>query len=657
MLLMLAVLGLATYGYGGLLAALCRLRYFNLIERIGIWCGLGAIVLGWTGYLGAVWHAPWLAAGAVWLGVAAGVGCIAWAALRRPPTTRLERTEQWLLWGALAIGLLLTAVTSYGQLQYGADGSIACRFLWPDLLYRNAIISAYLNCDGNPDWPWLADVPMSGMSVFRFTVITGVMKAIGLSSEYYHVAALWLGLFGVPVTVCAAFALFRAMGADTKASALAVLLTSFVGNPRWLLNERFAHSPALHWSGTDVFAVSIPVFFVLMALIFMAARERHIGLWIAAGFILASATGHAPWMALPVYTGVLLWAGAAIVTRRATGAAWLCALGALLGIAVLRYVCGTGTTEGGGLTEIFGPTRVIRNLQWAIPFLGEPLRPLLEQLSPVNLLKLFKFIAVYPVAAALYVLGSLWVRAVIICSIGEVNRERLREPHYCLVACISVTAILLSTVVDFDKAAFQGAWYDTLRFMWAPLLFANLGVALLALRNREYLRRGWRLVGVLLFLFYGSWETVQIAQWSRIGLTRDVIPAAQVQALHYLSEHAQPRDIVLINPMSRTEIPGASVVGHNWGYASGLLNARFWLDNQDMAFKFGQEEIWMGRLQQLKAVLHDADGAALQRFLQDNDIHWVILEGADEFGADPSEAGLQQVFAAGDVRVYENRAP
>ena len=39
-------------------------------------------------------------------------------------------------------------------------------------LYRNAVMARLWDCAGRPDWPWLAGVPMKGMSLLRFTALS-----------------------------------------------------------------------------------------------------------------------------------------------------------------------------------------------------------------------------------------------------------------------------------------------------------------------------------------------------------------------------------------------------------------------------------------------------------------------------------------------------
>ena len=55
---------------------------------------------------------------------------------------------------------------------------------------------------------------MKGVSLLRFAALVPVMKALGISEDVYQIAALWVGLFGVPLAACTVFAFFRSFGAD-----------------------------------------------------------------------------------------------------------------------------------------------------------------------------------------------------------------------------------------------------------------------------------------------------------------------------------------------------------------------------------------------------------------------------------------------------------
>lgn len=660
MLACVAVLYLSTYGAGSVLSAVARLRLGSGPERFGVSCAVGVAVLGWVGYVAAMMRLPQQAAvGATWLFTALGVGAVVWGWTHRQRATDPPLTAaQWaLLIGAATVGLGFALGMQYGQVRYGADGSLAARFVWPDLLYRNAIVARYLNFDGPPDWPWLAGEPLKGMSILRFTALTPVLKALGISADRYQTAALWMGLYGVPVAACTCFAFFRALGAGATAAALATLLTSFLGNPRWLFSDRFAHSPALHWAGSDVFAVAVPVLFALLTLALLAVQEKRAGTSCLAVFLLVTGPGFVPWMGLSLYAGLPLALLAAVVRRRDVGIVAVLTAGALAGLVVLRVVMGTGASGGGPVWAALAPSEALRNLSWAIPFLSEPLRPLLAEPSPINLLKLLKFAAVFPWAVLIFILGSLWLRGVFLLDARNWRWNQLQQTEYVLVASWVLAGILLSTVVDFRRLAYDFAGYDALRLLWPALLVANLGVAVLALRHRSWLRTRGGMVVVALFVFYGAWENTQLVLWSRTGLEWSVVPAPQMACLRYLRDHVGPQDVVLIMPSPpavRIELrPGETLTSHAWGYVSGLLNARVYLDNHDMAAKFGQGPMWQQRAQALRAAQSSGDPAVVRALLRAHRVRWVLVEAQPSWARLLAAAGCTRVFGAGPCEVYQ----
>jgi hypothetical protein len=575
---------------------------------------------------------------------------------RQWPGGELGRAEGWLLALAVVAGLAFAAGMNYWQLGERPDGSLAGRFLWPDLLYRNAVMSGLLAFNGLPDWPWLAGVPMKGMSLLRFTAIVPSLTAAGLGAVHYHAAAVWLGLFGVPVAAGACLAFYRALGAGGGAAALAVLFTALLGNPRWLLNDRFAHSPALHWAGTDVFAIAVPVLLGLLALVALAVRETRPGTLTLALLMLLSGPGHAPWMSLSLYAGLILWLGICLLRRQSRGLALTLALGALGGVAVLKLLMGTGSGGGSPLSAL-GPSGLIRNLSWACPFLSEPLQPLLAARDPVSLMKLAKFTSVYAFGVLFYLWGSLWVRNLMWLDAHRWRPERLREPLPCLLACVVVAGIALSSLVDFNRLAFQGAQYDALRLLWPALLLANLALAGAALARRQWLRSAGGIVVLLVILFYGTWENSQVALWSRTGLAWSTLPAAETAALRTLQAQARPTDIVLLNPhtipfaisLTPPAGPGEEPLSHRWGYVSGLLPCRVYLDNEDMARKFGQGPLWDNRRREVQDLLAEPRAEVVRQRLRQWGINWLLLQNDDRLAA-PLE--LPEVFRQGSVRVY-----
>ena len=658
MLLLVLGMYLATYGPGRLLVHLLGVKVGSFQERLGLSCAVGAVVISWLGYLAAVAGVPSLAVATGWVAMALGLLMVIRGFTWAKEACDLGNRSRAVLALAILIGLAFAAGMNYWQIAYHADGSMSGRFVWPDLLYRNAVMSRLLACDGPPDWPWLAGIPMKGMSLLRFTAILPVMKALGLPATSYQIGALWLGLFGVPVAACAAFALFRALGASQTVGAWAVVLTGFLGNPRWLLNDRFAHSPALHWAGTDVFAVSVPVLFALLALIALAIRERQVGaLWLAA-FVLASGMGHTPWAGLSIYAATPLYLVICLLRRQNRRDAVVLTLGALVGLVVLKTLMGSGTAGGSPLQAI-GPSPTIRNLSWAFPFLSEPLRPLLADLGPNALLKLLKFVCVYAVAVGFYLWGSMWVRMVIAPNAYRFPWARLKEPVWSFGLCLVISGVLLSTVVNFNKLAYEGAQYDVFRLLWPALLLANLAVALLLVEKWPLLRRGWGLLLLLVLISYGSWENSQLVLWSRTSLPVTVIGADAMAALRHVNEILAQRPFgmsrefpqgwsptVLIDP--HVPVSGATM-GHNWGYVSGLLPVRVWLDNEDMARKFGQGPMWDRRWHDTQQAM--ASPEAFRRFLGENRIDWVIAQ-TPTTDALARAAGMTEDFHSGAVTVF-----
>lgn len=657
MLLLVAGTYLATYGPGRLLVHVLGLKVASFQERLGISCAVGAVVLGWVGYVAAMAGAPGLAIAGGWVAIALGIIMIVRGLTWAKETCDLTNTNRAILALAVLIGLGFAAGMNYWQIAYHADGSMSGRFVWPDQLYRNAVLARLLACDGILDWPWLAGTPLQGMSLLRFATFVPIFKALAVPATHYQVAALWLGLFGVPVAACAAFAFFRAFGTHQRVAALAVLLTSFLGNPRWLLNDLFAHSPALHWAGTDVFAIAVPVLLAMLALMVLAIRERQSGaLWLSV-LMLVSGLGHAPWLGLAVYVAAPLWlvyvaVGDRSYRRRMMGTAAALTVAAGLGAVALKVLMGSATAEGSALAGL-GPSPTIRDLSWAFPFLAEPLTPLLADLGPTAALKLLKFCAIYPVALGFYLWGSMWTRNVLLPHGHRFPWRRLREPDWAFGLCLVLGGVLLSGFVNFDKLQYVGAQYNALRVLWPALLLANLGCALLLVDYGPKLRRGLPLAILLVLIFYGAWENVQLVLWSRTGLPPVTVAADDMAALRYLAVQARPDEVLFIMP--RTLPPMCLTpplnIGHNWGYVSGLLPVRVWLDNEDMARKFGQGELWDGRWGEAQqAVRGGPEGFA--RFLERHGITWVLAQD-ESLARECASAGLSEAFRSGGVAVFE----
>jgi len=393
--------------------------------------------------------------------------------------------------------------------------------------------------------------------------------------------------------------------------------------------------------------------------------------------MLASALGHEPWIALPLYPALGLWALVALRRRQEVRTALVLAAGALCGLVVLRLLMGTGTSHNSPLAAL-GPSPTIRSLNWALPFLAERLQLLAASGSPVAILKMFKFASVFPIAVLFYLAGSLWLRNLIWLQACRCRREWWQSSLGALGGCLIISAVLVTSVIDFNKLAYQGAQYDVFRVLWFPLLLANLALAVLAVDYRGWLKTRWGVIFAILFVFYGSWENVQIVQWSRLSLPWTKIEAPQAAALRYMATQVQPNDVVLLNPRYDSRTPKTDTMlpaSHHWGYASGLLDARFYLDNEDMARKFGQGEMFdyvmrgrfdynTGRLNPTENPTLDARLASLlwvrqqrdpriwSRFLTVNKIRWIILEPGDELLINPAQIGLTQGFERDGVRVY-----
>lgn len=646
MLFLVLGLYLAAYGPGSLLLRLLKLPLPSFPERLGVSCALGAVLLGWLGYFAVRLGTPALAWGSGWAAIGLGIIMAALEWRQGRESCDMAPRERALLLLGVFVGLGFAAGMNYWQLSYNADGSLSGRFIWPDALYRNAVFSRLMAMDKHLEWPWLAGEPLQGMSLFRFTALVPIFKALGLTGAAYQIASLWLGLFGVPVAACAAYALFRAFGANQLISAVAVLLTGILGNPRWLFNERFAHSPALHWAGQDVFALSVPIFFATLALIVWTLRAGNKAALPLAMLLLISGMGHIPWLGLALYAALplyCLWA----LARRENGLIALALTGAALaGLAVLKLLMGSGTAQS-PFWAALGLSPTIRQLSWAFPFLQEPLWPLLAEMSPTALLKLMKFIAVYAVAVGFYLAGSMWIRLLIVPYAYRFPWRRLAEPEYAFGLCLIIAGTLLSSLVNFNRLAYEGAQYDVYRVLWPALSLANLAMAWLLVEKWAYLRRGWGLLVLLVVLFYGSWENTQLVYWARVSLPVATISAEDMSALRYIAAHAPAKDIVFINPRTQIKI---GFVGHNWGYVSGLLPVRVWLDNEDMARKFGQRKLWEQRWAEAEKAM-SGSAEELARFLQRHGISWLMAQ-EEHLAKQAQAAGLYEAFRSGHVAVF-----
>jgi len=137
--------------------------------------------------------------------------------------------------------------------------------------------------------------------------------------------------------------------------------------------------------------------------------------------------------------------------------------------------------------------------------------------------------------------------------------------------------------------------------------------------------------------------------WSRTALPSSVIQADDMGAMRYLSGHAAAAETVFINP--RAPVCGA-VMGHNWGHVSGLLPQRVWLDNEDMARKFGQGPMWDERWHEAQQAMAGSP-ADFATFLRQNDIRWVLAQ-EPRLAALAGSAGCQEVFRSGQTAVLHS---
>ncbi len=647
MLWTVALAYMATYGLGAAACALAKIRPNGGIARLGVFCGVGTVIVGWVGYLCAVnaWGLP--ARLVVWIAALGGAALIAWPRRQREADEPLAGRVLLVLMLALVIAIGYRAAISYGQVRLTEQG-LSARGLWPDLLYRNAIVKEFMTFDGPPEWPWLAGRVLKGTSLLRFSATATLLAAAGVGPEQYQHAASWLGLFGIPVAAGAVFALLRFAGAAPMVAALAVLVTAFFGNPRWLMEERFAHSPSLVWAGGDVFALAFPAFYSTVAVAFVVVRRFTWPAALLGVFMLGSVTAFAPWFALALIAGILLWLLYCMASRSTRRAALMLAVGALLGLMTLKTLCGTGA-GGGSFLAALGPSPVMRSLAWAFPFLDEPLGPLVADMSPLALAKLLKFAVAYGCAAAFFMLGSLWVRALFLADWYRWEWAKLRTPTYALGTGIVIAGLLLTTCCDFSKVAYDYADYDMLRLLWLPLLFANLALAHFAYQHRASLRCWWGVVVAVIVVGLGAWEYSYYVLEKRTIEPAYRIDAAQLEVISYLNQHAAADDIVLINPFVEADSKPERV-GHNWGYFSGLCLPAVWLDNHDMAYKFAQRREWDRRALRLRTVMGHSDPRSVLWFLTRERIGWIYLQGEDDFAVGLGDSGLKLPVA------FSNRA-
>jgi hypothetical protein len=438
-------------------------------------------------------------------------------------------------------------------------------------------------------------------------------------------------------------------------AALTLVITAFFGNPRWLMEERFAHSPSLIWAGGDVFSVVFPVVYAAVALAFATIRRFGWPVAAIAIFMLGSMTGFGPWFTMAVVGGALLWFIYALVRRQGRKAAAAIALGALLGVVTLRVVCGTGAGGGDGSPlDILAPSPVIRSMVWAFPFLDESVSQMVSEMSAASAAKLVKFGITYCCAIVFFVLGSLWVRGVVLADWRIWDWSKLRTPAYSFAAAMAIAGLGATIFTDFSKVAYAYAGYDMLRLLWVPLLFANVALADFAVRHRSAVNRWWGIVIAVIILGLGSWEYSYYVLLRRALLPADVVAAGDLQAIAYINEHGTAEDTVLIDPLTDAERP-EGVVDHKWGYFSGLCVSRIWLDNRDMAYKFAQNDEWDCRADALQSL--DADD--IPAFMAAESIDWIFLSTGSDLSPALIPAGAQPVLetATGSLYRFSSSAP
>jgi hypothetical protein len=639
----------ATYGFGALVCLPARLRPTSGLSRLGVYCGVGAVVIGWVGYICALNGWGLAARVLVWLGAVAGAVLMAWGQRKADDTPTIPGRAVRLVLLAIVVAFIYRGAISYGQIGLSEHG-LSARGLWPDLLYRQAIVKEFMTFDGFPEWPWLAGEPLKGTGPLRLSSTATILAAAGVEYDQYQLVSLWLSLYGIPVAAGGLLALLQYAGATPAIAALAVLATAFFGSPRWLMEERFAHSPSLVWAGGDVFSFVFPALYATAAIVFALISRFTGGAVAVAVVMLGSVTAFAPWFSLPLLAGILMWMIWCLIRRHKRKTALALGLGALLGLVTLKTLCGTGAT-GGNPLAVIGPSPVIRSMAWAFPFLTEPLSPAIAELSPLSLAKLAKFGVAYLCATVFFLLGTLWTRAVFLADWHKWDWRRVASPANVLVACIVIAGILLTSALDFRRVSYNYADYDMLRLLWIPLIFANLALADFAWRRREALRRWYGVTIAIIVVGLGAWEYSYYVLEKRAIEPAYHITTERLEPIWYLNRHAAASDTVLINPLSSPETR-PEAVGHDWGYFSGLALPAVWLDNRDMAYKFAQNAEWDRRAGLLMHMMDEADATRLRSFLAQERIGWVYLERGDGFTATVEAAGLEPVFENSAGRLY-----
>lgn len=646
----MALAYLSTYGLGALACMAAGLRLHSGFERLGVYCGVGAVIIGWAGYALILLQAPLVLRIFMWLASAVGAVMIAWRPEGRGDEKHYApRAVAVAILGGL-LALVIQRIGVHGMVRVGPEGALLCQGLWPDLLCRAGILDEFMSFDGTLQWPWLAGVELSGMSMLRFSAMGSVLSAAGLGVENYQHIGMWFGLYGIPVSAGAIFALFRRFGVAPMVAAVAVVLTAFLGNPRWLMHERFAHSPTLIWAGNEVFAFVFPAVYAALVVIFQTVQEFTWPIGVLGAVLVASIIGFGPWFSVAIIGGIGVWFVVCLLRKDGVRPAATLVIGAVGAALTLKFVCGTGAAEG-TFIEAVGRSPVILSMSWAFPFLGEPLGELFQSPDAIAMAKLVKYVIIYLCAIGFFVLGTLWVRALLLSETEKWDIRKLRRPGNGLVACMAAVALALVSFTDFQKFSYANADYDMLRLTWVPLLLVNLALADYLYRRRARLRTWLGVLAAVALLVLGGWEHGYYILQRRALEQPVYVTAHDAAAIEYLNTHASASDTVLINP---DYVPsGRDIVSHQWGYVSCLGLPRTWLGNREMVFRNTQQDLWYTRKAAYEQSWRQKRPDRQRRFIAEHDIDWIYVQNGEPSVA--PDVGAELRFESGPVRLYQVR--
>jgi len=88
MLWAIALAYLATYGLGAAACRIAKVRPRSAIGRLGVYCGVGTVIVGWVGYGCTMYGAGTCARVFVWASALLGVVLLAWRPERQLATTK-----------------------------------------------------------------------------------------------------------------------------------------------------------------------------------------------------------------------------------------------------------------------------------------------------------------------------------------------------------------------------------------------------------------------------------------------------------------------------------------------------------------------------------------------------------------------------------------